>query len=93
MHPLRQSAKKQNCVCFVVVQNNDNLSRNKNENKKGKKRNGCPAAATTLETNQPNKVFHWLKETLQLINSQTRLLTGTIGTDLADGLFYSWIVT
>ncbi len=39
------------------------------------------------------KVPHWLRDTLQLTRSWARLLTGTIGTGLADGLFYSWIIT
>lgn len=55
---------------------------------------------TGFDADHPNlklvnqiKVPHWLKETLQLTRSQARLLIGTIGTGLADGLFYSWIVT
>lgn len=39
------------------------------------------------------KVSHWLKETLQLIRSEARSLIETIGTSVADGVFYSWIVT
>lgn len=33
------------------------------------------------------KVPHWLKEILELIRAQTRLLIGIIGTGLTDGLF------
>lgn len=87
MHPLCQSAQKQTCLCFFVVQNNDE---NEHENKKIQQSAMVALLLlhlTGFDADHPHwklinqiKVTHWLTETLELIRSQARLLIGTIGT-------------
>lgn len=98
-HPLCWSVQKQMCNCSVQKQ----WLKQKHEGKK--KQKSAMVALLLLHimgfhTDHPHceeisqvKVPYRLKESLHLIRSQAMSLTETIGTSVADGLFYSWIVT